>query len=1386
MRKIYLLVILIVIISQQIKAWNNPNKETDSKTNSNNSFQLKAANCAPASTYGYLEFNNVRALIETGGSMWQNRSTSAASYEVPAGSGEMVVYSGALWMGGVDVNNQLKLAALTFRQGNDFWTGPLSVTPGSGNPAISIKDYGAATIDPETCLEYDKFHITTRQEVMEFKAWWECTHDPDCNDAVEYEGYSVPNSILNWPAHGDIGKFQDFYLAPFYDRDGEGSGIYRPLEDGDYPWYDLDNEVDCLTDRRVTLFGDYNMWWVFNDKGNIHTETNGDPIGMEIRAQAFAFATNDEINNMTFYNYEMINRSTQTLTNTHFAVWMDSDIGCSGDDFTGCDVQRGLGYMYNGDAIDDKDCNGSQPIGANPPAVGVDFFEGPYQDNDGLDNPLTPDISQANIDKGIPYEGIGIGYGDNVIDNERFGMRRFGYFVIGNGVQGDPGLSIDYYNYMLGFWKDGTQFTYGGDGHGGTLPTDYCFPDDTDPLGWGQDGTVMQPWSEVTEGNFVGDRRFYQAAGPFTLQPGAVNNITFGVVYGKSMSGDPFESVELVRKADDKAQALFDNCFQILEGPPAPSLAIQELENELIVFLEGTDEIESYQMVDPLITAESKTDSIAYDSLFTFQGYQVFQMLDATVDVSELNDVDRARLVAQCDIKDGVGQLINFTFNEDIGANEAIEMVDGEDKGIKHSFRFLEDQFAHGDKKLINHKKYYYMALSYGYNNYLPFDGVNGQDKPYLGSRLSVSGTKITSFVGIPHSPSPEIGGTIQNSQYGDGPQITRVEGRGNGGNVLELTEESEADIVANYTPKEVTYAQGSGPIEIKVIDPLNVVGGDYRITFVKDANTATLSHHLDSATWYLVNLENTDDTLFSRQTIELGSEQLIPELGISINIQQYQYGVTEVINSYPNPFLNSTKHYTTELLHSSMEFADSSKRWLAGVEDRDGITSQNWIRSGTASEEGPNLPDGIPEDDLCAQNDLVLYNDYVGMDDLEIFENVVGGTWAPFKSVALGKCKDMPVNSAQMAGGLGLQGTHERDNKLTYVSSVDIVITSDKSNWTRCVVLESQDNSSLSWDGATEKLNLKKKPSLDKYGNPDGTGVGMSWFPGYAIDLESGERLNMAFAEDSWLGNEGGKDMIFNPSANMRTGFGDPLFGGKHYVYVFKNQRKEDKSFFFSQDRYMPAYDEAVFMKSKMGGNGSDIELIRMWKACMWVGIPMLSETAKGLADESDPFSYIETDVKIKIRVGNQYERHSPTTQHYTDTTGSINNWYPVYDFNMDDLATTTSSEIAADSALALINVVPNPYYAYSNYESNRLESLVKIVNLPDVCTIKIYTVNGTLVRTFKKDNLITHVEWNLKNHANIPISSGLYLIHVDVPGVGERVMKWFGMVRPPDLDNF
>ena len=39
----------------------------------------------------------------------------------------------------------------------------------------------------------------------------------------------------------------------------------------------------------------------------------------------------------------------------------------------------------------------------------------------------------------------------------------------------------------------------------------------------------------------------------------------------------------------------------------------------------------------------------------------------------------------------------------------------------------------------------------------------------------------------------------------GSGPQITRVEGRGNGYNLVELTDESEEDIVNNVYPAKIT-----------------------------------------------------------------------------------------------------------------------------------------------------------------------------------------------------------------------------------------------------------------------------------------------------------------------------------------------------------------------------------------------------------------------------------------------------------------------------------------------------------------------------------------------------------------------------------------------------
>jgi hypothetical protein len=46
--------------------------------------------------------------------------------------------------------------------------------------------------------------------------------------------------------------------------------------------------------------------------------------------------------------------------------------------------------------------------------------------------------------------------------------------------------------------------------------------------------------------------------------------------------------------------------------------------------------------------------------------------------------------------------------------------------------------------------------------------------------------------------------------------------------------------------------------------------------------------------------------------------------------------------------------------------------------------------------------------------------------------------------------------------------------------------------------------------------------------------------------------------------------------------------------------------------------------------------------------------------------------------------------------------------------------------------------------------------------------------------------LEWDLKNTKAIPISSGVYLIHIKADGLCEKVVKWFGVLRPTDLDTF
>jgi len=157
---------------------------------------------------------------------------------------------------------------------------------------------------------------------------------------------------------------------------------------------------------------------------------------------------------------------------------------------------------------------------------------------------------------------------------------------------------------------------------------------------------------------------------------------------------------------------------------------------------------------------------------------------------------------------------------------------------------------------------------------------------------------------------------------------------------------------------------------------------------------------------------------------------------------------------------------------------------------------------------------------------------------------------------------------------------------------------------------------------------------------------------------------------------------------------------------------------------------------------------------------------------------SLLETTAKIKLRVEKPYESFI--------TSSEVNNGLPMYEFDMTGFEVELGNPYVMDSALALINVVPNPYFAYSEYETGKLDKRIKITNLPQECTISIYNVNGTLMRRFQKADNLASLEWELTNQVDVPVATGVYLIHVKVPDVGERTLKWYGVMKPTDLNGF
>jgi hypothetical protein len=125
------------------------------------------------------------------------------------------------------------------------------------------------------------------------------------------------------------------------------------------------------------------------------------------------------------------------------------------------------------------------------------------------------------------------------------------------------------------------------------------------------------------------------------------------------------------------------------------------------------------------------------------------------------------------------------------------------------------------------------------------------------------------------------------------------------------------------------------------------------------------------------------------------------------------------------------------------------------------------------------------------------------------------------------------------------------------------------------------------------------------------------------------------------------------------------------------------------------------------------------------------------------------------------------------------------VYVFNTSALVRGNAA--LAKTGLDRVRVVPNPYYNRSRYELSQFSRIMRFINLPERATVRIFSLSGQLVRTLEKTDPTTSVlNWDLQTENRLPVASGVYVYHVEAPGVGTIFGRLVVFMEKERLNTF
>ncbi|MDD5540711.1 MAG: hypothetical protein PHG61_08470, partial [Candidatus Marinimicrobia bacterium] len=421
-----------------------------------------------------------------------------------------------------------------------------------------------------------------------------------------------PGLILsaNNPADPGDSRYRWYELH----RDGSGDWSDWPVSQG----APINENGDPL------LLGDMTIYSVWNDLTD-HGDYGSNPLNAEIHQLAWAFDRSDQIGDMIFQKWTIVNKSGKTWDDAYFAIWCDPDLGYIGDDYSGCDTTLELGFCYNADNSDSR-------YEIDPPAVGFVFLQGPMTTSEG-DNVYLPD-------------------GTVFVNKKVLNMSAFRSYNSDDSPKGEPSNAMHVYNFMQGLWKDGSVITEGDDGTDpNNPPTKFMYSGDPESgTGWLDSNPA--------------DRRFFMSTGPFTMEPWVdsdvdgvaefgepgVQEIVAAVIVARGTSN--LNSVTELKRISGMIRSIYDMNFELSKPPRQPFVTASALPNEIILTWDERSEYNEdgspYKSVDQVAAVFfgdtmiiDNTIKIVDDSTYNFYGYTVYQYSDAVgsdaVEVNSLN-----------------------------------------------------------------------------------------------------------------------------------------------------------------------------------------------------------------------------------------------------------------------------------------------------------------------------------------------------------------------------------------------------------------------------------------------------------------------------------------------------------------------------------------------------------------------------------------------------------------------------------------------------------------------------------------------------------------------------------------------------------------------------